>query len=485
MNTPDLERLFNPRHVALIGASTVPGKWGFSFLFNILRGDYKGVCYPVNPREKKILGIPCYQTVFDIPGPVDAALITTPAHRVPEIIEQCGKKGVHNVIIVSSGFSETGPEGDNLEKEVVARAERYGIRIVGPNTMGLFSAQSNFNGIMSTIEPLHGAVSMFSQSGNFGNQMLVWGMEEGLGFDKYVSSGNEGNLTCIDFLRYFGRDNATHIVVGYLEGVNLGSEFLSVVKEISREKPIIIYKGGRTERGSQAAASHTGAMTGAWKIYESAFRQTGVIQASTAKEVVDCAKAFSAFPLPKGNRIAILTRGGGWGVITTDVCQENGLEVPPLSDGIRKKISKILPEYWSEDNPVDLVGVTNLEPFLECLEILAYWDGADAVIALGGRVGPIYIFNDNEAFLERVQLTSDSFSKMAAESSSEDVKMASMAGELMKATGKPITFVDITPREAQLKSIRELRTISFPTPEKVVKVLKRMYDYRQYLESLP
>ncbi|MFC1823446.1 acetate--CoA ligase family protein [Thermodesulfobacteriota bacterium] len=485
MKNLNLDRLFNPRHVAMIGASDVPGKWGFSLLFNILQGNYDGKCCAVNPKKDIILSVPSYPSIIDAPDTVDVAIITTPAHTVPEIIEQCGRKGVPNVIVVSSGFSEAGAEGASMERELVSRAERYGMRIVGPNTMGIFSARSRFHAMMPSIEPLHGGASMFAQSGNVGTQMAMRGIEEGLGFEKFVSSGNEGDLTCVDYIRYFGRDKATHVIMGYLEGVDSGSEFISAAAEISREKPIIILKGGRTGSGMKAAASHTGALAGSLDIYEAVFRKTGIVHVATTNGVIDCAKAFSEFPLPRGKRVAILTRGGGWGVITSDCCEEIGLEVPPLSDDIMKKMNKILPSYWSRGNPIDLAGITGFDPFLECLEIVAHWDGADAVIGLGGRTGTFFRLNEKEDFLERIQIDRVGFEKMEGEARAQEKRMSSLARHLIKETGKPIMFVDLASKEDQLKSIEELRAISYANPERAVRALKWMYDYKMHLESLP
>ncbi|MFC1825009.1 hypothetical protein ACFL9T_20070 [Thermodesulfobacteriota bacterium] len=388
------------------------------------------------------------------------------------------------VIVCSSDFSEAGPEGAVLEREVVALARRHGIRIIGPNTMGVFGAKTNFHGIIVTIGPLYGSTSMFSQSGNFGVQMMMRGIEEGLGFNKFVSSGNEGDLNCIDYLRYFGDDKSSRTIVGYLEGVDAGSEFLAVAKKISREKPVIILKSGRTESGIRAATSHTGAIAGSLDSYEAAFRQSGIIQVSTIQEIVDCAKVFSEFPLPKGKRVAILTRGGGWGVMTADFCHESGLEVPLLPDKIIKKINKILPRYWSRGNPVDMVGITEFEPFLECLEIMACWDGADAIIALAGMTGSWWKFDEKEELLERARIDRDILAKVEAAAEEQEGRTSALARQLITETGKPILFVDVAFREAQLRSIQELRAISYSEPERAVGALKRMVDYKSYLDSL-
>jgi acetyltransferase len=232
MNTAHLDKLFNPRSIAMIGASEVPEKWGFMILINILNAKFAGPVYPVNPQRKSIVGVPCYASVKDIPGPVELAIITTPAHTVSGLIDECGAKGISNLIVISSDFSETGPEGMVMEQEIAAKARGYGMRMVGPNTMGIYSASSNLCALMVTITPKRGPVSMLSQSGNMISQMLHWGANEGVGFDKLVSSGNEADLTCEDYLGYFGQDKTTQVILAYLEGVDPGSLCFPWLKQL-------------------------------------------------------------------------------------------------------------------------------------------------------------------------------------------------------------------------------------------------------------
>ena len=483
MEQLNLDRLFNPRHIAMIGASETPGKWGFLIMANILKGNYTGKFYPVNPKRESILGMPSYKSAADLPEPVDVAVVTTPAHSVPDLMDQFGARGIPNVVLVSSDFSEAGQEGAALEREVVARARKYNIRVVGPNTMGIFSAETSLHILMPTVEPPHGVVSMFSQSGNFGTQLLQWGEEEEVGFEKFASSGNEGDLNCVDYLRYFGQDKATGVILGYIEGVDSGSEFLSVAKGVSREKPIVIFKGGRSKQGAKAAASHTGAMAGSFEVYESAFRQAGIIRVSKIYEIIDCAKAFSSFPLPKGNRVGILTRGGGWGVITTDTCAANNMKVAPLPDEVIKKISNILPKYWSHGNPIDMVAVAAMEPFMECLEILASWEGVDSVIALAGRTGSFFKVSKEKDFHGNMKPVREILLKMESDVHKSHGNMISFAKELMLKTEKPIMFVDLSLNDEEVKNLRGYRPFAYPTPERAVKALRRMWDYKQFLNG--
>jgi len=318
MHDINLDHLFNPKNIALIGASSTPFKWGSIIPLNIFKGNYQGNVFPVNPGVETVLGHRCYPSVEDIPGPVDVALIFTPAPTVPAIVEQCGKKGIPFLVIITADFSETGPAGAALEARVIETAQKHGLRLVGPNSMGIFSSQTELHALMPPTMPLKGPASMLSQSGNVGVQMLAWGTDEGVGFDKFVSSGNEGDLNSADYLAYFAHDDATRVILAYLEGIGPGMDLYPIAREAALQKPVLLFKGGRTQAGGKAAASHSGAIAGSNRVFKAAMHQAGVIQIQTSQAMMDCAKAFSNLPLPQGNRVGILTRGGGWGVITSD-----------------------------------------------------------------------------------------------------------------------------------------------------------------------
>lgn len=484
MKYPNLDTLFNPGNIALIGASANPSKWGYLILLNILKGNYQGKVHPINPKAKTILGTPCYPAIADVPGTVDVAMITTPAKVVPPLIDECGRKGVPFVIVVTSDFSETGPEGAALERDVVSRAKKYGIRVVGPNTMGIFSAKPSLHALMPPVMPLHGPVSMFSQSGNVGVQMLAWGFDEGIGFEKFASSGNEGDLNCVDYVEYFGRDTDTKVILAYLEGIDPDIRFKASIKEVSKNKPIIVFKGGRTRAGGKAAASHSGSMAGESKVFKGALRQAGMLEVLTSQALMDCAKTFSHYPLPKGNRIAILTRGGGWGVITADTCEENGLIVPPLPDHLIQQFDKLLPKYWSRGNPVDMVAAIATDPLLDCLEILADWDGADAVIALGGAERG-FKFPCSEEVKEPKELVDTIQGIMEFIETKKDERNHTLDGikSLVDKSGKPIIMVSIGTDASHKSYLEEYGVVSFPTPERAVRVLTQMCNYQNFLQS--
>ena len=480
----DLDRLFNPRGLALIGASASPAKWGNVILLNILKGAFRGEVYPINPKTESIYGYKCYQKVTDIPGPVDVALVTTPAHLVSAIVDECGKKEIPFMVVVTSNFSEAGQLGTEMEEEVVRKAGKYGIRIVGPNTMGIFSAKSDLHALMPMVMPLQGPVSMFSQSGNVGVQMLDYGEKENVGFEKFVSSGNEGDLTCVDYLQYFADDEDTKVIMGYVEGVGSNNNFLPISKEVSKKKPIVIMKGGRTQVGSSAAASHSGSLAGAVDINHAVFKQAGIVEVQTSLELIDTAKAFANYPLPKGNRVGLITRGGGWGVITADSCEEAGLSVPPLSQEIIKKIDEMLPEYWNRSNPIDLVATISYDPFPEIMKMMAEWDGVDAVLALGAGFKSFTYEYSKELqgppeLLEVIHKIDDVFRKSA----NQPDRMLELISKLVRETGKPIISVSTGSDYSHSHYIKNYGIVSFPTPERAVRVLKNMWEYSRFKAS--
>jgi len=481
MNEPNLDQLFNPQRIALVGASATPFKWGSIIPLNILKGHYKGSIFPVNPGLERVLGQKCYPSVQDIPGPVDIALVFTPAPTVPQIVEQCGEKGIPFLVIITADFSETGPEGAALEKRVIKIARKHGLRLVGPNSMGIYSAQTELHALMPPTMPLKGQASMFSQSGNVGVQMLAWGADEGIGFEKFVSSGNEGDLDSADYLAYLGEDENTRVILAYMEGLGSDLDLYPVARAASLKKPVLLFKGGRTRTGGKAAASHSGAIAGSNRIFSSAMHQAGVIQIQTSQAMMDCAKAFSNLPLPQGNRIGILTRGGGWGVITSDACEESGLSVPPLPEELIQKIDPFLPSYWSRGNPVDMVATISHDPFLECLEILTNWEDIDAVIALGAvRATMKFPFSDKVTGPPEVLGAIETALEFRKAMTAQPDAILGGIKKLIDRTGKPIVAVSTGPDSLHRETLRDYQVVSYPTPERAVRVMAHMVDYAAF-----
>jgi acyl-CoA synthetase (NDP forming) len=484
---PDgLDTLFNPKTIAVIGASSNYMKWGFIIPTNILTGEYKGQLFLVNPKEKKIFSKEVHPSLEAVPEDIDVAIIVTPADKVASVMEDCVRKGVKAAIVITAGFSETGEKGAQLENEVLNIAQKGGVIVVGPNTMGVYSASTSLYALMPPVRPRPGRVAFVSQSGNLGTQLLDMGDAVGIGFSKFVSSGNEGAMRCVDYLRYFGRDPETKVILAYLEGLKGnegGREFMEVAKEITKRKPIIVYKAGRSEAGARAAKSHCGALAGSKRVFDAAFRQCGIIQASTIEELLDLAKAFEGSPLPKGKRVGILTWGGGYGVVTADACEEAGLEVARLCPNLVAELDRILPPYWSRGNPVDLVGTLDRKSHLKCLDLLARSDDTDATIALG-------VISGASRFVELILKSPSVPDVKGAEAFSEifekgDEDFINEISRLVEQHKKPVVAVTLTSAvEGVVEKLRKWKNILvYPAPEKAAKILSKLYEYQRYLDK--
>ena len=481
---PDFELLFNPKSIALIGASNNIGKWGAIVFLNIKLGGYAGRLHPVNPKEESIFGHKSYARITQIPEPIDLAVIAIPASLTMGAIRDCIEKGVRMAIVITSDFSETGEEGARLEKEMVETARTGGLRLVGPNTMGIFSAASSLTALMPPVRPRKGRVSLVSQSGNIGTQMMAWGEKFGVGFDKYVSSGNEGDLRAEDYVAFFGTVPDTKVVLAYIEGLDDGREFWETAQKITRQKPIIAFKGGKTRAGARAAKSHSGAMAGSREIYESAFRQAGIIWASTTEEMLEWAAAFSYLPLPRGNRVGILTRGGGWGVITADACNEIGLEVPPLEEKLIRALDPVMPVYWSKGNPVDMAASISMDAYLHSLEALIAWEKVDAVISLSGDAGPLSgILSEVKKKAEGI-IPAESLEKFAAHIAASRTRVYQRICELIDQYQKPIFAVGRNLVKGKDGPAADFSLPQFRSPERAAQAAGKLYQYFHYLKSV-
>jgi acyl-CoA synthetase (NDP forming) len=483
----NLDILFNPRSIALIGASSNPFKWGFIVPTNILTGQYRGKLFLVNPKEKTILNKEVFSSINEIPEDIDLGIITTPSNTVPSIMEDCVEKGVKAAIVITAGFSETGESGAELEQELVRIAAKGQIAVVGPNTMGVYSAPMNLYALMPPVRPKQGKVALVSQSGNLGTQLLDMGEPYGIGFSRFVSSGNEAATRSVDYIRYFGEDLETKVILAYIEGlkgIDGGKDFMEVVKKIAKKKPIVVYKAGRSEAGARAAKSHCGALAGSKQIYDAAFKQCGVIQASTIEELLDLAKAFEGSPLPKGKRVGILTWGGGYGVVSADACSEAGLEVPKLSPKLISELDKILPPYWSKGNPVDLVGTLDRKAHIKCLDLMVRSSETEATIALG-------VISGASRFVELIKKSTNLPDLRGTEALGQlfekgDQDLVREISELVGRYEKPIVAVTLTSAEGEgtdrFKQHKNL--LVYSTPERAAKVLSKLYEYQRYLKNV-
>jgi acyl-CoA synthetase (NDP forming) len=379
----ELDPIFHPRSVALIGASGKQGKIGRVLMERFLDTGFQQF-YPVNPRESEILGVKAYRTVTDIPGPVDLAIVLTPTDAALAAVKECAAKGVRAIVITTAGFGEAGENGKELEREMVRIARESGARIIGPNCVGIYCPSSKLPFPLPASKE-SGTVGVVSQSGFFADFLTVTATANGIRFSKAISCGNESDLDVIDFLEYLGEDPETETIVAYLEGVKDGRRFYHLAKEISKKKPIILWKGGVTEAGAKAAVSHTGAMAGSGPIWEAALRQAGVISVKSFEEVIDSLYALHLQPLPRGRRIGIISGPGGTAVSTTDRCLEMGLEVPPFSAHTLERLRKTMPQVGgSIHNPIDLslASVVNPRFHGDALRIVADDENIDMLLVI-------------------------------------------------------------------------------------------------------
>lgn len=375
-----LDYVFNPRSIAFVGATENPTKWGFIVLNNLLMGGYDGALYPVNPGRESILGLHCYESISAIPGEIDLAVFTIPAGQVPASMDECVKKGVKAALVISAGFKELGIEGEELEREMVRKAQDGDILLIGPNCQGISCPKCMLFPWMPLLYPAPGPVAVVSQSGNILNMIVGELHHFSFGISKAVSSGNEADTRIEDYLTYLADDPDTQVIIAYIEGLRDGREFFERARELTRRKPIVVVKGGRTDSGVAAAKSHTGAMAVSSDIFEAACRQAGLVRAQTIEEAACLAAAFVNRPLPRGKRLGIITGGGGLGVMASDASTEEGLEIVPLSDETLAQIGKHLPGWWVPGNPVDLVAGLDLSIIPPIVKTMMLSGEVDAVI---------------------------------------------------------------------------------------------------------
>ena len=385
-----MDRFFNPRNVAIIGASRRPGRIGHIIVEQMVAAKFPGRLYLINPKAAKegyhILGIKTYGALKDCGGPIDLAVIVIPAKYVPIAMKDCLESNVPNVIIVSGGFRESGPEGVKLENQVLEIAKEGNIRILGPNCLGTFSPSTHIDTLFlpesTTPRPKVGRISFLSQSGSVGGSVMSFAFNEDIGFSKFVSFGNAIDVDEGDLIDYLEDDEDTQVTGLYLESINRGRKFIDICKRACKVKPFIVIKAGRSEAGTRAVSSHTGSLAGTDRIYDAAFEAAGVIRVKTIGEFFDVARALVNQPPAKGNRIGVITSGGGFGVMTLDALADHNLEAPELSEALQKRLHTKLPYFYSVRNPIDLTGSATAEQFAFSINTLLDSDEVDGIIVI-------------------------------------------------------------------------------------------------------
>ncbi|MCS7129964.1 MAG: acetate--CoA ligase family protein [Archaeoglobaceae archaeon] len=373
-----MEVFFYPKSVALIGASPEKGKVGNVLLRNLK--NFNGKFYAVNPKYNEIEGIKCYPSILSVPESVDLVVIAVPARAVPRVVEECGIRGIENVIVISGGFKEVGLEGAKLERDLVEIARKYKMKLLGPNCLGMINAEIGLNATFSEITPNFGNVAFLSQSGAFILAVILWAQRAKFGFSKIVSLGNKAILSESDFLEYLAKDPATKVIMLYVEGIQDGQRFVEVAREVSKKKPIVIMKAGKTESGAKAASSHTGSLAGSYEVYKTAFEQSGIVVAENVEELFDF--AFVLSKNKSAGNIAILTNSGGPGVMASDAVEIYGLKLSEFSFETINELKKFLPPSANFYNPVDILGDADTERFSKALEIIAKDRNVGSIVAI-------------------------------------------------------------------------------------------------------
>ncbi|NNF37941.1 MAG: CoA-binding protein [Gemmatimonadetes bacterium] len=378
-----LDVLFRPSSIAVIGASRRKGTIGYQIIDNLLRHGFGGVVHPVNPSAASIHGVRAYPDVGSVPGGVDLAVIVVPKERVLHVVEDCGAAGVGAIVVISAGFKEVGGAGVALENELVSRVRHHGMRLVGPNCMGLLNTDPEvaMNATFAPNMPPSGHMSFLSQSGALGVTILDYAVEYGIGIRHFVSVGNKADVTGNDLLEYWEGDAGTRVVLMYLESFGDPQHFTRIARRVTRSKPVVVVKSGRTRAGARAASSHTGALAGADDATDALLEQCGVLRVDSVEELFDVAMAFEGQPVPRGNRVAIVTNAGGPGIIIADACESAGLEVASLTDDTRRRLQTLLPPEASVRNPVDMIASATGEQYQDVLDTVLDDPGVDAAIA--------------------------------------------------------------------------------------------------------
>jgi acetyl coenzyme A synthetase (ADP forming)-like protein len=455
--TKPLSEILSPSSVAVIGASRDPRKVGYAALRNIVNSNFQGTVVPVNPKADEILGLQCFPRISDYEGAIELAVVAIPAEEVAEVVDECGRRGVRGVVVMSAGFREEGPRGAERERMLLDVCRRYQMRLLGPNCFGVINTVHNFNASFAKRNPLRGKVAFISQSGALCAAILDWSLTEEVGFSSFVSLGNKADLDEADFIEALAEDEETSVILAYIEGVKDGERFMDVAMSATRKKPVVILKAGVTEAGAKAASSHTGAIAGSDVAYETAFRQSNVIRARSVEELFDLARALDSQDIPRGPNVAIVTNAGGPGILAADACERYGLHMVSLDANTIAVLGQSLPQAASLHNPVDVLGDAGAERYKFALENTISDPNVNSVLAI---LTPQAMTDPAEVAAAVVEVSKSHSDKplVASFIGGEDVKEAHM---ILTRGGIP----------------------NFPYPERAVYSLKTMWDYSSYLKK--
>jgi len=475
--------LFEPRGVVVAGASSHPGKFGFVALHNILRNGYGGRVFATNPEGGEILGLPVFRSIDEVPeGAADLVFVCTPAGVNLELLAAGAAKGIRAAFLTSGGYGEAGPDGRAAESELVARADELGMLLAGPNGQGVVSTPASLCAQIVAPYPPPGSIAIASQSGNFVSSFQNYAVQTGIGVSRAVSAGNAAAVSVPDYLDYFAGDDQTRAALAYVEGVTDGRGLVDRLRTVAARKPLVVLKGGVTEGGQRAAASHTGALASDDRIFDGACRQAGVTRATTVEEAFEAAATFATQPLPAGPNVVVLTTAGGWGVVTADAIAGSELRLVPLPDDLRAAIDGKLPPRWSRNNPIDLAGAETRDTIPEVLELVARHRDVDAVIYLGIGI------QSNQARLMRTGrfYPDHGLERIVAYHERQDERFARAAVEVSEATGKPVlTATELAvadPDNPGPRTVRETGRLCYQSSNRAVIALEHLWRRARYLQ---
>lgn len=458
MSTRNLDKLFDPKSIAVIGASNKKGSVGYILLRNLIGAEYEGTVYPVNRTAQSVQGIQAYASISQVPRKVDLAVIAVPASAVLDTMRECGEAGVSGAVIVTAGFKETGPAGRKLEQEVVAVAEAYGVRIVGPNCLGYIRPALNLNVTFAQIIPPGGRVAFFSQSGALGTAILDWAAANNIGFSAFVSVGSMADVDFGDLIDYFGADPHTSSIILYIESITDARKFMSAARHFAKSKPIIVVKSGRTARSAMAAASHTGAIAGDDTLYSAVFRRAGVVRVDEIEDLFNASEALSRVSSPRGPHLGIVTNAGGPGVMASDRLLDLGGELAELSPETLTKLKAALPGFAATGNPIDVAGDADPERYAAAAQVLMDDPNCDGVLAI---LTPQAMTDPTGTARSLVEV---------ARTHQLKPMLTSFMGEIKVAEGVQI--------------FRQAHVPTFDTPEDAVRAYMYMYEYTRSLANL-
>jgi acetyltransferase len=453
-----LESLFNPLAIAVIGASVDAGKVGHAVLHNLIRFKFNGNLYPVNPSAGEILGLKTYPNIGDIGQAVDLAIIVIPAKFVPASLRECAAAGIKSAIVISAGFKEAGKDGTLLEEELKKIGKEHGMRILGPNCLGLINTANDLNATFAADMLPKGRIGFFSQSGAMGIAIMDWAIGNDVGFSKFISLGNKADLSETDFIEYFMNDPGTDLMLGYIEDVVDGRRFMEIAQKATKVKPVILLKSGGTEAGARAASSHTGALAGSDTAFDAAFKQTGIMRAQGVQDLFDTALAFSEGKIPAGKGLLVITNAGGPGIIAADTAERVGIELPHMTKESITEMAKRLPPNATVFNPVDVIGDATSERYAAVLEQAAKDPNVDGMLVI---------------------LTPQAMTDVEK---TADVVIASA-----KSTNKPVIASFMGEKRVR-PAIDKLKAASIPNfsyPEAAVKAFKRLSDHGAWKNHQP